>query len=129
SYGDWSSDVCSSDLVDTAHHLNDFAGATQLEQVLDQRLVLASQNVRRLGQRVDVLGRLGQHAQGGSGRGGSTADGGPIQSLQDGDLDAIGQLSGILELGDRAEIGKAPFDAGHEQDETIALPSGGNGGL
>ena len=115
--------------VDAADHLDDFAGATQLEQVLDQRFVLAGKDVRSLGQRVDVLRRLGQHAQRGSRPRGGAPHRGPIEALQDRDLDAVGQLAGILELGDCPEIGKATFDARHEQDETIALPSGGDGGL
>ena len=115
--------------IDAAHHLDDLTGAAQLEQVLDEGLVLAGQDMRALGQRVDVVGRLGQHPQRRAGTGGRTTDGGPVQPLENGDLDAVWQFPRILEFGDRANAGVAAFDSGNEQHEAVALARGGDGGL
>ena len=48
--------------------------------------------------------------------------------MQDGDLDAVGQLPGILDLGDGADAGVLAFDPRNEQDQAVALARGGDGG-
>ena len=115
--------------IDATDHLYDLPRTTQLEQVLDERLVLAGEHVRGLAQRVDVGGRLRHNAQGRSGAGGGTPDRSAVLPLQDGHFDAIGQFARILDPGDRANAGIAPFDSGNEQDETVALARGGDGSL
>jgi hypothetical protein len=85
--------------------------------------------VRRLAQRVDVGGGLRIHAQGRAGAGGRATDRGTVLPLQDGDFDAIGQLARILQLGDRADAGIAALDSWDEQDQIVATPCGGDGGL
>ena len=84
--------------------------------------------MRRLRQRVDLLRRLGEHPQGRAGARGGAADRGTMQPLQDGDLDAVRQLPGILDLGDRADAGVLAFDPRNEQDQAVALSRGGDGG-
>ena len=85
--------------------------------------------MRGLGQRVDVGGRLRRDAQGRSGTSSRTADRGAILPLQDGHLDAVGQFPRILDFGDGANAGITALDSGNEQNETVALTRGGDGGL
>ena len=51
-----------------------------------------------------------------------------MQPLQDGDLDAVRQLPGILDFGDGSDAGVLAFDPRNEQDQTVALARGGDGG-
>ena len=111
------------------HHLHHLIGAAQFEQVLDQGLVLAGQDMRRLAQRIDILGRLGRDAQRRARPGGGATHRGPVQALENGDLDAVRQFAGILELGDGTDVGVPPSNPGDEQDELVALTSRGDGGL
>jgi len=116
-------------LVDAMHHLHHLGSAAQFQQILDQGLVLAGQDVRRLRKRIDILGRLGQHAQGGAGPAGGAADRCPVEALEDCDLHAVGQFPRILELGDGPHAGIAAANAGDEQDEALTFAGGGDSGL
>ena len=51
-----------------------------------------------------------------------------MQTLQNGDLDAIRQLPRILDLGDGSDARVLAFHSRNEQHETIALARSGDGG-
>ena len=68
-------------LVDPLNHLYDFTSATDLEQVLDQRLVFARQHPSLFGLRVQVVRLLSNHPQCRTGPGSGAAHRRSIQTL------------------------------------------------
>ena len=88
-----------------AHRADGFdgpAGAAQLEEVLDERAVLARELTRRVGG-IAVGKWLDLHPEGAADVGLAAAEARAVQSLEDGDLGAGGQLARLHDLRDRAD--------------------------
>ena len=81
-------------MADRPNGLDRAACATQLEQVLDQGAVLARQLTSGFG-RIAVGQRLDLHPEGAADVGLAAAETGTVQSLEDRDLGARGQLPGL----------------------------------
>ena len=92
-----------------AQHLA-MAGAAQVEQVFDQRLVLTCQQLGLLGALVDLGERLGEDAECRAGAGGRAAHAGALQAVKDRHLDSVGQLARILDPRHGTDTGVAPLD-------------------
>src|SRR5829696_5931534 len=108
---------------DAPQQLGDLGGAAGLEDVLDHGPVLAGKLHGPLGGR-RVVDRLDLDPGGGPGAGHAGPDAGPVQAAPDHRQLPVGQLAGVLDLGDGADGGVAAVDLGDEQQVAAGVTGG-----
>ena len=104
------------------------ARAAVLEDRLDHGPVLLGQLAGALG-RLRIVDRLDLHVQGAFVPDGAGAHPGPADAADHERERAVGQLAGVLDLGDRADLRVPAVDAGHEHQAAAGLLGGGAGAL
>jgi len=115
--------------VDGTDHLHRLGRAADLQQVLDQRAVLASQQMGSLAERIALGYGLRQDSQRGPGSGGGAPHAGPVKALKDGHFDPIGQFARVLDASHGPEAGVTSLDPRDEEDEVAFRARRANCGL
>jgi len=114
-------------MANRSHRFDRAARAAQLEQVLDQGAVLASQLAGAVA-RLAVGQRLDLNPQCSADVGLAATEARAMQAFEDGDLGARRELTGLHDLRHGADGGKASVDMGHEQDQVVAFLRCSHGG-
>jgi len=111
-----------------AQELDDLRDAPGFDEVFEHGAIFAAELDRLLG-RFAVGRGVGLDPEGAADVGLAAAQVGAVFAADDEGLGAGGELCGLTQAGDGADLAKLPIDAGHQQDEAVALAGSLDRGL
>ncbi len=111
-----------------AKELDDLRDAPRLDEVFEHGAVFPAE-LNRLLRGLAVGSGVGLDPKGPADVGLAAAQVGAVLAPDDEGLGAGGKLCGLTQAGDGADLAKLPIDAGHQQDEAVALAGSLDRGL